>query len=142
MRRAGSQAAFRRVDHDYVVALGELAARLGARRFLVVSSLGADPAARSFYLRVKGETERDLAAIGLPQLLIFRPSLLAGSRGEARPGESLANAALGLAGPLLPRRLRPVPDSVLARAMLAAARQETAGFRIYESDEIQALGGD
>jgi uncharacterized protein YbjT (DUF2867 family) len=142
MRRAGSKAAFRRVDHDYVVALGGLAARLGARRFLLVSALGADPASRSFYLRVKGETERDLAAVGLPQLLIFRPSLLAGPRDEARPGESLANAALGLAGPLLPRRLRPVPDRVLARAMLAAAREEAAGFRVYESDEIQALGRD
>jgi uncharacterized protein YbjT (DUF2867 family) len=140
MRRAGSKAAFRRVDHDYVVAVGELAARLGARRFLLVSALGADPASASFYLRVKGETEADLAAIGLPRLLIFRPSLLAGSRGETRRGESLANAALGLVGPLVPRRLRPVPDEVLARAMIAAAREETAGVRIYESDEIQSLG--
>lgn len=140
MRRAGSKAAFRRVDHDYVVAAGELARRLGARRFLMVSSYGADAKGLSFYQRVKGETEDALAALGLPQLLIFRPSLLQGARSEFRLGESLSNAVLKLVSPVVPERLRPVSDEVLARAMLRAARDESAAFRVYESDEIQSLG--
>ncbi|MGH8629527.1 MAG: NAD(P)H-binding protein, partial [Burkholderiales bacterium] len=53
--KAGSQAAFRRVDHDHVVALAGAAGQAGARRFLMVSALGADPLSRIFYNRVKGE---------------------------------------------------------------------------------------
>lgn len=139
-RKAGSKDALRRVDHDYVVALGRLALRLGARRFLLVSSYGANARSLSFYQRVKGDTEADLAALGLPQLLIFRPSLLQGPRDEFRLAESLSNLALGLAKPALPQRLRPVTDEVLARAMLQAAFDAGDAFRIYESDEIQQLG--
>jgi uncharacterized protein YbjT (DUF2867 family) len=140
MRRAGSKAAFRRVDHDYVVELGRLALRLDARCFLLVSSYGADAKALSFYQRVKGETEDHLAALGLPRLLVFRPSLLKGPRAEFRLAEAVSNAALKLAGPLVPGRVRPVADDVLARAMRRAAREETASLRVWESDAIQALG--
>ena len=141
IRTAGSKAAFRRVDHDYVLALGELALGLGARRFLLVSSLGADPEGASFYLRVKGEVEADLGRLGLQQLYVFRPSLLKGARREFRFGEAFGNAAMGLLSPLVPKKLRPVTDETLARAMLAVARDETAPFRCIESDEIQRLGG-
>ncbi len=140
LKKAGSKAAFRRVDHDYVLALGRLALELDARCFLLISSYGADPKAMSFYQRVKGETERDLAALGLSRLLIFRPSLLEGAREEFRLAERLSNAALRIASPVVPRRLRPVADDVLARAMLRAAGEETARFRVYESEEIQVLG--
>jgi uncharacterized protein YbjT (DUF2867 family) len=142
LRTAGSKDAFRRVDHDYVVALGRLALRLCARRFLLVSSYGANKKALAFYSRVKGETENALSALGLPQLLIFRPSLLQGPRDEFRPLERLSNAVLDLAAPIVPGRLRPVADDVLARAMLRAAGHETAALRVFESDEIQALGRD
>jgi uncharacterized protein YbjT (DUF2867 family) len=140
IRTAGSKAAFRRVDQDYVLALGQLALRLGARRFLLVSSLGADPRGSSFYLRVKGEVEADLAGLGLEQLYVFRPSLLKGKRREFRLGEAFGNVAMGLFSPLVPKKLRPVTDETLARAMLAVARDETAAFRCIESDEIQRLG--
>jgi hypothetical protein len=33
-----------------------------------------------------------------------------------------------------------VADDVLARAMLRAAREETAALRVFESEEIQVLG--
>ena len=140
LRKAGSKAAFRKVDHDYVVGLGRLALRLGASRFLLVSSYGANAKARSFYPRVKGETEDALAALGLPQLLIFRPSLLKGPREEFRLMERLSNAVLELAAPVVPGRVRPVADDVLARAMLRAAREQTAALRVFESEEIQVLG--
>ena len=75
---AGSEQAFIRVDHDFVVALGRWAKRVSARCMVVVSALGADVASRMFYNRVKGETERDLRALGLASLTIVRPSLLSG----------------------------------------------------------------
>src|SRR4051812_18509951 len=43
MRRAGSQRAFRRVDHDHPLAVARLARRYGTPTFVLNSALGADP---------------------------------------------------------------------------------------------------
>ena len=64
IKQAGSQAAFRRVDHDYSVALAHAAARSGAQRLLVISALGANPDSTVFYNRVKGEMEANVARGG------------------------------------------------------------------------------
>lgn len=120
IRQAGSQAAFRRVDFDIPVALARLAARDGARRFLVVSALGADPRSRVFYSRVKGEMEAAVKASGVPRVYVFRPSLLSGPRAEFRLGERLGLAAAALLGPLL-GKYRPTRADDVAAAMLRAA---------------------
>src|SRR5690606_26648384 len=89
IKQAGSQEAFRAVDHDLVVAVAQRARALGARHFLVVSALGADPRSSVFYNRVKGEMEESLRAMDWPQLTIARPSLLLGERNETRLVEQL-----------------------------------------------------
>ena len=119
--RAGSQEAFRRVDHDYVLALGQWARRVRARRMIVISAAGADPASRVFYSRVKGETERDLAALRLRSLVIVRPSLLSGQRDEFRLGERLALITARPFRALIPAGVRPIAAADVARAMLDAA---------------------
>jgi uncharacterized protein YbjT (DUF2867 family) len=83
--------------------------------------MGADPASALFYNRVKGETERDLAALGLPALVIVRPSLLAGQRPEFRLGERLALAASRPLRALLPASARPIDADDVAQAMIDAA---------------------
>ena len=93
MRQAGSQAAFRAVDFDMVVAFARAAAAAGARRMVTVSSVGADPGSANFYLRIKGEMEAALEALGFERLDIFQPGLLRGPRGgDRRPGERIAIA--------------------------------------------------
>ncbi len=77
---AGSQAAFRAVDHDAVLALARQARRRCARNLAVVSAMGADAPSRIFYNRVKGETEHALRALGYATLVIARPSMLDGDR--------------------------------------------------------------
>ncbi len=143
-KRAGSRAAFRAVDHGAVLAFAWAAQRGGARRFFTVSALGADPASRFFYNRVKGETEEALDVLGFATLGIFRPGLLLGPREEVRVGERLAAAALALASPLLFGRLaryRPVHAAVVARAMVRASFGTGArGTMVFESDEIHDLG--
>lgn len=142
MQAAGSREAFRQVDLDAVVAFGRLAADAGARSFAVVSSVGADPAARSFYLRTKGEMERELRALRLPSLVILRPSLLLGERRKTRWGERAGELGLRLASPLLKgslARYRPVHARAVARAMIAASRRSVPEVRVVESDEIPTL---
>src|SRR3954465_4030628 len=90
IRKAGSREVFYRIDHDYPVAAARLASARGARRFLLVSSLGGDAGSRVFYNRVKGEVERDVSAIPFEGVAIFRPSLILGPRPERRTAEDLA----------------------------------------------------
>jgi len=139
LRLAGSPEAFRRVDHDYVLAACRLARQAGTRRCGFVSSLGADAGSRGLYLRVKGETERDLQALGFESLSCIRPSLLdGGPRPDPRPGETLALALSRGLMPLLPRRWRPVRTERVARALYDAVREGRPGLRIIPSEALQA----
>lgn len=92
IKQAGSKEAFRRVDHDAVVTFAEAALDRGAQRLLLVSSIGANAKSSTFYLRVKGETEADLAKLGFSNLTIVRPSFIdpQGTRPEHRRGEEIA----------------------------------------------------
>lgn len=124
IKTAGSEAAFRRVDFDYVVSLGRWAMQAAARRFVLVSALGANAASRVFYNRVKGEAELALRGLGLASVVILQPSLLDGERKEFRLGERLTLAALRPVRALFPRSVRPVLDIDVAATMLQAARAE------------------
>ncbi|MFN7963592.1 MAG: oxidoreductase [Thermoanaerobaculia bacterium] len=143
LARAGSKAAFRQVDFDFVLALGRLAVRIGARQFLVVSSMGADARSWFFYNRVKGEAEEALKALGFPGLQILRPSLLLGERQEKRPGERLAIQLSGPLGPLFLgplRKAKPIPAATVARAMVAIALAAPAGVHVFANDRLFDLG--
>lgn len=145
IKAAGSQAAFRAVDHAAVLAFAWAAQRAGAQRFFVVSALGADAGSRFFYNRVKGETEDALQVLGFATLAVFRPSLLLGRRAQARWGERVLAALLWLAEPLLLGRLRKyraIPAEVVARAMVrCSCGRSGQGGLVFLSDEIQDLGG-
>lgn len=139
IKKAGSQQAFRLVDHDYVVNLAKYAIKSGARRFLVVSAMGADARSRIFYNRVKGEMENTVSDLPMSEKHIFRPSLILGKRSEFRLGELFAQkAAVSIAfifsGPL--KKYRPIKAEAIARAMIKAAKSDKAGTTIYPSDQM------
>jgi uncharacterized protein YbjT (DUF2867 family) len=141
-KQAGSREAFRKVDHDYPVALARLALESGAERFLLVTAMGASEHSLFFYNRVKGETERDLASLGLPELHLFRPSLLLGERRERRGGEALAAFIMKAMRPLLIgplRKYRGIPAEQVANAMWISAARERPGMQIVENDKIAEL---
>lgn len=143
MRSAGSKEAFHKVDFTYVVQTAAFASRNGVQQFLVVSSLGANPASRSFYLRVKGEMEDALRKLPFSSLHIFRPSLLLGNRREFRVGERVGLIAMravsfAMVGNL--KRYRAIEARTVAKAMVATAKSGFTGFHIHESEQIQELG--
>jgi uncharacterized protein YbjT (DUF2867 family) len=136
IKKAGSRAAFLKVDYEYPLAVARCARAQGAGAYALTSSMGANATSRAFYLRTKGETERDLSAYGYPSLTIVRPSLIGGERGERRWAEALGLRVLAALGPVLPRRYRIVPAERIAAGLLAAARAAALGVRIVESEEI------
>lgn len=145
IRKAGSREAFRKVDYEYPVAAARLGAAVGAKRLMLVSSLGANPAATSFYVQVKGETEEGVRSANLPFTAIFRPSLLLGERKEFRIFEVLAAPvarAVSVAMIGKWRKYRSIQAEVVARAMIRSAWSAGAGVEIFESDRIQELGAE
>lgn len=142
MAKAGSPAAFERVDYGYALLAADLAKQGGAGRFLLVSSVGADPESSTWYLRVKGETEAMIRAKSFRATHVFRPGLLLGDRTELRPVEALARATLPWLNPLLVgglRRYRAIRAEVVARAMVAAALSDTWGTHVHHYDEMVRL---
>ncbi|WP_234707423.1 oxidoreductase [Rhodopseudomonas palustris] len=136
------EAAYYRIDHDYPVEAARIARRNGARAVLLVTAVGAKAASGQFYLRTKGETERDVIALGFDDTHIFRPSMLIGERAEHRPLERLFIALAHLVNPLLrgaADRYRGIDAADVAEAMLAAARTGAAGLGIYHWREMMAL---
>lgn len=141
IKQAGSQQAFRRVDHDFVVGLARAGLRLGATQFLLVSAIGADPESRVFYSRVKGEAEAAVRKMPYRAIQIFRPSLLLGERSEFRLGERIAMVGAPLMRLVLVsrlRRYRPIQASDVARAMVRVAREAPRGPNVYEYDAMLA----
>lgn len=134
MAAAGSQEAFRAIDHGAVMATARAARLAGATRCGVVSAIGSDPQSRIFYNRVKGEMERDLRSLGFSSLVIARPSVLAGNRHlldqAPRRGESLTLTALQWLRPLIPADYRAVAARKVAQALVHAVQQGRAGVQV------------
>ena len=141
IRAAGSQAAFRAVDFDAVVAVARAAKGLGATRLGVVSSMGADAHSRVFYNRVKGEMEAALAQLGYQTLVLARPSLLDGDRRAlaqaTRPVERWGLAAVSLLRPLIPANYRAITAQRVAQALVHAVSSSGPGVRVLSSGDMQ-----
>ncbi|MEJ2800783.1 NAD(P)H-binding protein [Comamonadaceae bacterium PP-2] len=136
MKVAGSQAAFRRVDHDYPLAVARLAHAHGTPTYVLNSAVGADAQSRFFYNRVKGELEQALESEGYASLAFVRPGLIGGEREEFRLGERLLVSALAWSGPLLPRRWRLNPAPQIAQALLTAALEPQPGRHVVTADRL------
>src|SRR5438552_6807463 len=139
---AGSEAAFRQVDFDFVVNTARAARAAGATRLAVVSALGADAKSRVFYNRVKGEMQAAIAQLGYESVVIAQPSLLLGNRtalGQPpRSGEMWAARLAGPFGWIVARAVRPIPARAVADALLAAILDAKPGVRVLKSGDMQA----
>ena len=138
---AGSKEKFYAIDHDLVIAFASWAKKLGAAKFLYVSSMSADPSSAIFYNKVKGETERDLKAMNFGYLGLFRPSLLLGNRNEFRLGEQIATIVMKpLVWLKLAKNIRPIYDYQVAKAMVTTANQtKTNSTEVITSGQMQDL---
>lgn len=144
IKKAGSQAEFRKVDHDYIVSFARAAQAAGAKRFMLVSAIGADPTSSVFYSRVKGETEQAVTALGFETLHIFRPGLILGERAERRTLEGLGMGLAPFLNPLMlgPARVyRSIPAETIAHAMSGAAMSGLTGRHVHTYDAMTHLAG-
>ncbi len=140
-KKAGEdEAAFRGVDRDLVLDTANAAKHYGVERFVHVSSVGADALSKNFYLRVKGEVERELTKLRFDRLDILRPGLLRGKReNDRRSAERLGIAAAPIVNLLLHgkyRQYRAIRAEIVAQAALALAKRAARGRFVHDNDAI------
>lgn len=141
-RDGSEEEAARRVDLGYTLAFARAAKAAGAARFVVISIAGADVAAKTGYLRAKGELEQMLAGVGFGSLDILQPAIALGWPRETRPVDLVRRAVMPLVNPLLigPRAVhRGIPVRTLAAAMLGTLRSGRRGAQRYTYEGICAL---
>lgn len=137
--KAGSEAAFRRVDFELVRWVAVAAAENKIPQFLVVSSMGADAQSRNFYLRTKGEMEKAVSVLNFNQCVILRPSMLTGSRKEFRFGERVGQFFMWTFWLAIPAKYKLIRARTVARAMVAIANDGKFSG-VMESDQIRKIG--
>jgi uncharacterized protein YbjT (DUF2867 family) len=139
---AGSEAAFRQVDFDFVVNTARVARSAGATRLAVVSALGADAKSRIFYNRVKGEMEAAIALLGYGSIVIAQPSLLLGDRSAlgqpVRSGEMWTERLLRPVSWMVPKGMQPIHVRAVASALLNAILTAEPGIHVLKSAAMQA----
>lgn len=141
IKKAGSQERFRAVDYNGVIDFAEIARAHRAKSFVVISAMGADSKSKIFYNQVKGEMENALMALELTHLVIFRPGLLLGERGEFRPAESMAiGIAKGLRHFIPAKFIRRYCTQalVLAHHMVNESKEVREASHIIEASDIHA----
>lgn len=141
MKKAGSKEAFKAVDLDLVVDVATKAYEAGVKRLLVVSSIGANPVSKNFYLRTKGQMEEELKKFNFKLVAIVRPSILLGKRSEFRLGEQVGiwffNAFRFIfVGPL--RRYRGIQATDVAKAMVQLALTSEGKITV-ESEVLKSI---
>jgi uncharacterized protein YbjT (DUF2867 family) len=141
-KKAGrSEAAFRAVDHDLVLATAEAAKRAGVPNMVLVGAAGADARSKSLYMRTKGETEEAVSRIGFKRLDILHPGLLKGEReGDLRLAERAALIAAPLIDPLLSGKwaqYRSIDAGLVAEAALGLALRRAGGRFTHDNEAMR-----
>jgi uncharacterized protein YbjT (DUF2867 family) len=142
IRAAGSQAAFRAVDYDAVLAFARATQAAGVKHFIVITAVGADANSSVFYSRVKGEVERDLAALGFARFDIVQPGLILGPRAERRPVEAFFQWMAPVLNPLLVGGLDKyggISANTVAAAIAVLTTQRDAGRHAHQNRELRRL---
>lgn len=136
IRAAKSREAQWKVDFTYQLESAREARKNGVPRYVLVSSIGANPKSGVFYTKMKGRLDEEVTKLGFPGCFILRPPSLV-RKDSDRFGEKVSVAVLkGLNRIGLLRSLRPMDTEELAAAMVALAKEGGEGTRIIESQDI------
>ncbi len=122
-----------KVEIDYVMGFAAVCREAGVRHFSLMTSVGANPRSRFAYVRLKGEQEERLKALGFARTSLFRPSMLLTSENRYGTSQAILLALWPrlhplLAGPL--RHYRGIRVEDLGTAMARnAVRSAPPGWR-------------
>ncbi|GAB3424784.1 NAD(P)H-binding protein [Niabella aquatica] len=141
LKAAGSKAAQRKVDYDYQYNFAKAASENKVDDYVLISAYGADAGSAIFYNKLKGELENAVKKLRFKRIVILRPGLLE-RKNTRRFGEALSGKILKMVTSLgLFKRFKPLPTSVLAKAMINALHLQPDGITAIRLNEIFNVAG-
>ncbi len=135
----GDKSAYKKVDFDIPVNAAKIGLENGFKKFMLVSSAGADATATNFYLKLKGETEDALKELSFENISFFQPSILLGERNERRSGEQIAKSLMRIFSKLLIggyKKYRAIDAKDVAAAMINESKKQHPGIHYFEYPDI------
>ncbi|TVZ52888.1 NAD(P)H-binding protein [Dokdonia sp. Hel_I_53] len=129
------------IDFGIPVNTAKLAKEKGITNYLVISSMGTSTNSPFFYVRTKGEMERDVLKVGIENTYILKPAFINGRPNEERKGEKIIKSMMSvldviLIGPL--KKWRSTQATEIAKAILQLALKPVDHSEI-ENIEIKEL---
>ena len=141
-KNSPGKADYYQVDHDYPVMAARIAKAGGAKSVFLVTAVGANPNSKFFYVRTKGETERDVIALDFEHAHIFRPSMIMGNRKVRSLSEKVSMSIWSAVNPILAwknSRYTGITGADIAKAMRESAKTQPEKLKIYHWKEMKDL---
>ena len=132
----GDKKKYREIDFDITLNIANACKKLSAKKFLFISSGGANSSSSNFYLKLKGEIEDAVIKTKNNSLFILKPSLLLGKRNNNRFIENIGQIIMPLFSILLPDSIKAVKANTVAKCMLELSKSELSNLNIIENREI------
>jgi uncharacterized protein YbjT (DUF2867 family) len=132
----GDKKKYREIDFDITLNIANACKKLSAKKFLFISSGGANSSSSNFYLKLKGEIEDAVIKTKNNSLFILKPSLLLGKRNNSRFMENIGQIIMPLFSILLPDSIRAVKATTVAKCMFELSKSERSSLNIIENKEI------
>jgi len=132
----GDKKKYREIDFDITINIANACKKLNAKKFLFISSGGANSSSSNFYLKLKGEIEDAVIKTKNNSLFILKPSLLLGKRNNSRFIEKIGQIIMPLFSILLPESIKAVKATTVAKCMFELSKSERSSLNIIENKEI------
>jgi uncharacterized protein YbjT (DUF2867 family) len=133
----GDKEAYRKVDYDITVNAAKFCKLTGCETFVFVSSVGASSKSNNFYLKLKGEVEDAVKAVGLKSVHIMQPSVLLGDRKEFRLGEKISKGIMSVFSFLIPSKYKAIHGRDVAKGMAIVSKRNNEGFFVNKFVDIK-----
>lgn len=139
LKKAGSKKKQYEVDFRFNLNFANQARENNIETYVLVSSVGANAKSPVFYSRIKGELDDAVMNLRFPNLVILRPSALAGERDETRWMEKISIPVVGFITRFIFKKYRPIEGSTVAKAMIISSLNPSAEKSIWTAGEIFEL---
>jgi uncharacterized protein YbjT (DUF2867 family) len=140
IKQAGSKKNQHKIDYSYQYEFAVAASENQVPVYVLISAASADPESGFFYIRMKGELERDVKSLEFKACHIIQPGFLQGQREKERAGEKFIVSVLNMFNTIgLFNKYWPVDGKTVAKAMVQAAGSTRSGIYTYAWDEVFEL---
>lgn len=128
LKSAGSKENQKVIDYDYQFNFARAAKENNVQDYILVSAYGASPDSKIFYSRIKGELEEAVKNLKFEKTTIFKPGMLE-RKNTDRNGEVFGLKIIKFLNKLgIFKSQKPLPTSVLAKAMIVASKIKSNSF--------------